>query len=197
MLKQRILTAIVLLAFLVPAVIADDPRAFVLLSAVLIGAAGWEWSRLCGWSPWACLLTGVLGLLACLLFWLSAGAAQPLPLVWLVMSMVWVLTAAALLKGGVPLWLKVPAFIRWLTGIIVLFAAWLALVQARAMGINFLFSIFFLGFLGFFSSSESVELESLLLSASWGSLGSPNVNTSISSAIFTFLLSVFLFFFLI
>ena len=144
MLKQRIITAVVLLALLVPAVMADDPRAFVLLSAVLIGAAGWEWSRLCGWLPWVCLLAGVVCQMACLFFWSSGGTEQPLPLVWLTMGTVWVLTAAGLLKGGVPLWLQVPALVRWLTGIIALFAAWVALVQAQAMGINFLFSIFFL-----------------------------------------------------
>ena len=50
MLKQRVITAVVLLALLLPALLVSQPWPFALLTLVAIGAAGWEWARLnaCG-----------------------------------------------------------------------------------------------------------------------------------------------------
>jgi hypothetical protein len=45
MLGQRVITAIVLLALLVPALFASQPWPFHLLTLLLIAAAGWEWGR--------------------------------------------------------------------------------------------------------------------------------------------------------
>jgi len=144
MLKQRIITAVLLLAVLIPAVVADDPLAFVLLTALMIGAAGWEWARLCGWSNWPARASGVACALACLFFWREGGTAQAWPWLWWAVGSAWILMGANLLRGGMEAWLRVPAAIRWLAGMVALFAAWVALVQARAMGINFLFSVFVL-----------------------------------------------------
>ena len=41
MLKQRIITALALLAILLPALFAADPLAFLLLSMLLIAAGAW------------------------------------------------------------------------------------------------------------------------------------------------------------
>jgi phosphatidate cytidylyltransferase len=46
-----------------------------------------------------------------------------------------------LLASGAARWVLVPQPIRWLVGVGCLCAAWLAVTQARAIGINFLFSI--------------------------------------------------------
>ena len=46
MLKQRILTAVVLLAFLLPALLVKPAWPFALLVGIAIAAAGWEWARL-------------------------------------------------------------------------------------------------------------------------------------------------------
>ncbi|HEY9239344.1 MAG TPA: phosphatidate cytidylyltransferase, partial [Burkholderiaceae bacterium] len=48
MLKQRVFTAVVLLAILLPALFAPMAWPFAVLSLVLIAAAGWEWARLNG-----------------------------------------------------------------------------------------------------------------------------------------------------
>ena len=48
MLGQRVVTALVLLALLLPALLASSPLPFALFSGVLISAAGWEWARLNG-----------------------------------------------------------------------------------------------------------------------------------------------------
>jgi phosphatidate cytidylyltransferase len=47
-LKQRILTALVLLAVLLPALIASQPWPFAILMMVAMAIAGWEWARLNG-----------------------------------------------------------------------------------------------------------------------------------------------------
>ena len=42
MLKQRIITAAILLAILLPALFWETPEPFLVISLVLIAAAGWE-----------------------------------------------------------------------------------------------------------------------------------------------------------
>lgn len=144
MLKQRIITALLLLAVLIPAVWADDPLAFVLLTASMMGAAAWEWARLCTWSAWPARACGVACALLCLVFWGEGGTAQAWPWLWWAVGAAWVLLAASLLRGGAEAWLRVPVALRWLAGMVALLAAWVALVQARAIGINFLLSVFVL-----------------------------------------------------
>ena len=46
MLKQRIITALLMLAILVPAVFYPDRTVFALVAMGLIAAAAWEWARL-------------------------------------------------------------------------------------------------------------------------------------------------------
>ena len=46
MLRQRIVTAVVLLALLLPALIVDKVWPFAWLSMVVFAAGGWEWARL-------------------------------------------------------------------------------------------------------------------------------------------------------
>jgi len=47
-LKQRILTALVLLAILLPALLASQAWPFAVLTMVAMAVAGWEWARLNG-----------------------------------------------------------------------------------------------------------------------------------------------------
>ena len=48
MLKQRIITAIALLAILLPALFWPTPTPFAAVTLVLIAAGAWEWGRLNG-----------------------------------------------------------------------------------------------------------------------------------------------------
>ena len=48
MLKQRVLTAIVMLLVLLPALFHPQPWPFLALALVMVGAGGWEWGRLNG-----------------------------------------------------------------------------------------------------------------------------------------------------
>ena len=59
MLKQRVITALVLIAFLLPALFAPIAWPFAVLSLLMIAAAGWEWGRLNG-AGGAAALVGAL-----------------------------------------------------------------------------------------------------------------------------------------
>ncbi|UUX97037.1 phosphatidate cytidylyltransferase [Aquabacterium sp. J223] len=144
MLKQRILTAVVLLALLLPALASTATWPFALLTLVLIGAAGWEWGRLNQWSAPAAVAGGVVLALACAA---SVGAADDLRLpaaVWGVVALLWVVGGALVLRGGVSSWPRVPRALRGVLGLLLLYAAWAAMVQAKSVGLNFLLSVFVL-----------------------------------------------------
>ena len=51
MLKQRIITALLLMAVLLPALFYPSSEPFVLLSLLLMVAGGWEWARLNACAP--------------------------------------------------------------------------------------------------------------------------------------------------
>ena len=48
MLRQRVITAVILVAILLPTLVVEAVWPFSLLSLAFISAAGWEWSRLNG-----------------------------------------------------------------------------------------------------------------------------------------------------
>ncbi len=146
MLKQRILTALVLLAVLLPALFAASPWPFALLTLLMIGAAGWEWSRLNG-APGAAALGFGAGLAlicgATLLGLNQAGQLRaPPPWCWWLVGGLWVLGGSRALRGGPAGWPLLPRLPRLVLGALALWAAWLAMALAKAQGINFLLSIF-------------------------------------------------------
>jgi phosphatidate cytidylyltransferase len=142
-LKQRILTAIVLLALLLPALIAPAVWPFAVLTLVGIALAGWEWSRLNDAGTLATALAIALGA-ACLLA-LYAGWTTTAPaLAWWAALAIWVLGGTWVLRGGVAAWPRVPRPLRWAIGLVALWTAWLALANAKAIGLNFILSAFFL-----------------------------------------------------
>ncbi|MGJ7541396.1 phosphatidate cytidylyltransferase [Variovorax sp. LT1R16] len=141
MLKQRILTALVLLAVLLPAMFYPSHVPFACVMLVMIGAAAWEWGRLNGYGPRMSIFLGIEMVLLCGLSWWLGLLEQRLLGVWLVASAAWVLGGAALLYGAVPGWPRIPRAVRLLGGLLALWVAWLAAVQARLWGINFLLSL--------------------------------------------------------
>jgi phosphatidate cytidylyltransferase len=141
MLKQRVITALVLIAILLPALFAPMAWPFALMSLVLIAAAGWEWGRLNG-AGGASLVIGAAVAAACAAaLWAGWGEAPP-RLAWWLAFLVWVLGGAFVLRGGVSAWPGVPTGLRCVIGAVLLFTAWLALASARAIGINFILSVF-------------------------------------------------------
>ena len=141
MLKQRVITAIVLLAILLPALFYPNPIAFAGVVLVLMAGAAWEWGRLNGCSFAFSLVLAVVCVALCVLSWVLGWVALPLTALWITATAVWVLGAAWLLRTGVPGWPRIPQPVRVVVGVLALWLAWLAVVQARVMGINFLLSV--------------------------------------------------------
>ena len=141
MLKQRIITAVVLLAILLPALFWPSPVPFAVVALILIGAGAWEWGRLNGLALTTAALPAVACLLLCAGSWWFGWLARPLPLLWTIAGGLWVLGGAWLLRIGVAGWPRIAQPLRLVIGVFVLWLAWLAVTQARVIGINFLLSI--------------------------------------------------------
>ena len=141
MLKQRIVTALVLLAFLLPALFATVAWPFALLTLVLIAAAAWEWGRLNGADMTSSTAMGAL-LALCGAAALGSGWTVQAPRqLWWLAALIWIGGAAIALRAGPAPWPRVPQMLRWVMGLLALFIAWLALSQARHIGINFVLSV--------------------------------------------------------
>jgi phosphatidate cytidylyltransferase len=139
MLRQRVITALVLLALLLPALFAASALPFALFTLLLVSAAGWEWARLNGvQAPLPALATGALVALMC------AASLRNLPQMghagglWWAGTLLWGVGGALLLRRGPAGWSALPKGLRWALGPLLLWLAWLA--QARTIGVNFLLS---------------------------------------------------------
>ena len=141
MLWQRVVTALVLLLVLLPALFYPSAAPFAALAIVFIGAGAWEWARLVGYGASSSLACGLACALACVLAWAGGLLEQALTWLWLLATLVWVLGGAWLLRGGVPAWSALPRALRMAIGFLILLCAWLAVAQARTVSINFLLSI--------------------------------------------------------
>jgi phosphatidate cytidylyltransferase len=140
-LRQRIITALVLLAIVLPALFAGQPLAVRALTLVMIGAAGWEWGRLngqhgpCGGADGPRAGRGLCGALAA--GW--SGRARRAQCGGGVAGVGGGRTGCAARRaGGLA---ATAASLRAWAGLVLLWAGWLALVQARAIGINFILSV--------------------------------------------------------
>jgi phosphatidate cytidylyltransferase len=141
MLKQRVITAIVLLALLLPALFADAVWPFALFTLAMVAAAGWEWGRLNGLRDIGALVLAAIVLALCIgaieLGWFFAPPAQ----LWMLATLLWVLGGAWAIRRGVAGWAGHAPLARQVTGVVALALAWLAFAHARAIGINFLLSV--------------------------------------------------------
>ncbi len=140
MLKQRVITALVLLAILLPALFWS-PVAFTGITLVLIGAGAWEWGRFSGYDDKQSVLVGLACVILCAGSWYAGLLTRPLALLWSVVGVLWVLGGAWLLRGGVPVWARIPKSVRVAAGLLALWMAWLAVAKARMIGVNFLLSL--------------------------------------------------------
>ena len=143
MLKQRIITAVVLLAILLPALMVDASWPFAWLTLVAIALAGWEWARLNGAGALAVPLGVVLGAACAAAFYAGWTTTAP-RLAWWLAFLAWVLGGTWVLRAGVAGWPRLARALRWAIGLVVLWTGWLALVNAKAIGLNFILSVFFL-----------------------------------------------------
>ncbi len=144
MLQQRIITALVLLAILLPALFYPSPEPFNAVALLLIGAGAWEWGRMNGYGNKGSLFVAFDCVVLCAVSWRLGLLNQPLTLLWTVAGALWVLAGVWLMRAGVPGWPLVPKWLRVAGGLLALWLAWLAVAQARVIGINFLLSVLLL-----------------------------------------------------
>ncbi len=144
MLKQRVITALVLLAILLPALLHPNTLGFNAIVLVMVSAGAWEWGRLNLVGPvatWASV-AGVAAVAG--LAWQQGWLAASYPLLW------WAVGGCLGVGGqffGAPWRAGVGAdcaVAALAFGLLALLAAGLAMVQARGMGINFLLSVLLL-----------------------------------------------------
>jgi phosphatidate cytidylyltransferase len=126
MLRQRVITAVILAALVIGAIfwLPTNITAGVITLLVLAGA--WEWSAFPGFKHVAARLGYVAGIVLCMVFVWSHGidsprAAQLLPaaLIWWILAFVWVISMPG----------HVNRASAALAGVLVLVPAWLALLR--------------------------------------------------------------------
>ena len=141
MLKQRVITALVLVALLLASLMSASRWPFALLTLVLMAAGGWEWGRLnqaAGTTALAMGLAVALGGAAAL----AAGWVDEAPAaLWWLASALWLAGGAVALRAGPVSWPQLPRAARWGLGLLALWLAWLAVAHARAISINFMLSV--------------------------------------------------------
>jgi len=141
MLRQRVITALVLVAVLLATLAASSAWPFAVLTLAFMAAGGWEWGRLNeahGALAWAmAAVVAVAGAAA-----LAAGLTGQVPAVlWWCGVALWVLGGAVALRTGPAGWPRLARPARWLLGVVALWLAWLAVAHARTVSINFLLSV--------------------------------------------------------
>ena len=144
MLLQRVITALVLLAFLLPALFYPQPEPLCLLAIVVIAAATWEWGRMNGMSQPKSVALAMAMVFACLLSWILGLLTAHTPILWTIAGAAWVLVGGWLLRNGVNGWAAIDKVVRGMFGFVALWLAWLAICQARVIGTNFLLSVLLL-----------------------------------------------------
>jgi phosphatidate cytidylyltransferase len=142
MLRQRVITAVVLLALVLAALLSAERWPFALLTMLLIAAAAWEWGRL-NQAPGALpvLMAVVLALACTAAFWRGWTEQAP-PEAWWLATLVWLLGGGFALYKGPAAWPRLPWVARCGLGLVGLWAAWLALAHSHTVGINFMLSVF-------------------------------------------------------
>ena len=144
MLRERVITALVLLALLIPAVMARSPLPFALLTIVLIGAAGWEWARLCGLPRAAAIASGVLLGLACAAIAPLGGGIGGVEFpaeAWGAIAVLWAMGGALALRAGPDGFRRLNAALRFVVGWVLIGAAWAALIASWERGLAYLASV--------------------------------------------------------
>jgi phosphatidate cytidylyltransferase len=142
MLKQRVITALLLMAVLLPALFASAPWPFMALTLLMIAAAGWEWARLNHAPGVPALAYGAVVALGAAAAWQAGWVGHAPALLWWGAMLLWVLGGAWVLRQGVAAWPLLPRATRLLGGLLLLWLAWLAIAEGRLRGLNFLLSTF-------------------------------------------------------
>jgi phosphatidate cytidylyltransferase len=141
MLRQRVITALILVGIMFASLAAASRWPFALVTLALLAAGAWEWGRLNQAAPVVSWMLGGALALAGIYGVVSGLAGVSLGSWWWLAVGVWVLGGVWVLQRGVSAWPHAPRALRWLCGLALLLLAWAALIEARAVGINFMLSM--------------------------------------------------------
>jgi len=137
MLKTRVITAIVLLAVLLPVTLFAPLAAFGVLIRVVVAFAAWEWARLLNAGKVGSIVYAAV-VSAAIVFGSRVEAPRALfqaaAVFWVVAGPYVLLRKPALGKGSWRAFLLV-------VGLVIFAASWHALIVARAMGVAFVLSL--------------------------------------------------------
>jgi len=142
MLRTRVITAVVLLLVMVASLMAPGHGPFALLTLVLIAAAGWEWGRLNQAGDTTAVVMALLLAAVCAATLLAGWTESAPAAAWWLAAALWLVGGTIALRAGPSGWPLLPRAARWGIGLVGLWAAWLAISRARAVGINFMLSVF-------------------------------------------------------
>lgn len=141
MLKQRVITALVLLAILIVALTVGRPYGFPLFALAMVGVVVAEWLNLLAISR---LTSAVVAALLMFVVWMADGSAYGATaarVLWIVAAVVWIALAVGLFVQG-----RFPPSDRWrlvhaCLALVLPCACWFALVAAYRIGLVYLLSI--------------------------------------------------------
>lgn len=149
MLKTRVITALVLLALVLPSLFYLPQAYWAMLVAVFIGVGAWEWGGFLGLGAFSRRLLGLILVTLCVTVSLLApgvmgvGSADGLAPAWVLATyggaaVFWCFVVPFWMRAKWPLPKGLPGI---LVGFVVLFPTWLALVQLRVPGPGILLAI--------------------------------------------------------
>lgn len=143
MLKQRIITAAILLLLLGGSLAGPWRWPFLVLVAVFLSLGAWEWARLCGLAESSSRWVGMGFAVFCTTALLETPWGQwlnfPKSTFWLIYIVVWLWFAGVTLQRGVQRWRQ--SVWHLCAGLVVLAMAWLSVLQVLSQGIYFLISL--------------------------------------------------------
>jgi phosphatidate cytidylyltransferase len=144
MLKQRIITAVLLLLVFLPALFSSQPEWLGCIGLLLIIAAAWEWGRLNALGFLQSFTLSICCLAIGLSLWTFEFAGRQSIWFWFSLSVFWMFITAYFFRNGIHSWTKIHFFIRNCVGVVLLTGTGLAFYQAKLIGTSFLASILLL-----------------------------------------------------
>jgi phosphatidate cytidylyltransferase len=138
MLRTRVITALVLLALVVPALAFLPVSGWALFVLIFVVAAAWEWARLCGFGMSIALgYAAVMAVAALAFLFLSGDRSNAVTFAayaasvacWLAIALYWFARGPVAPRGAA----------LAVLGVLVLLPCWWAVVQAREAGALFMF----------------------------------------------------------
>lgn len=144
MLKQRIITALILLALILPAVFAVSPIYFALFALAAVTAAMWEWARLLRFESRGAIACALILCMVCAALWFTGMKPHLLQSLHIAAVAAW----GGMLILSLPQ-ARFPAFLlqgagralHVLFALLVLSAGWSVLVLAQRRGAFFALSM--------------------------------------------------------